>query len=134
MKALTLWNHHTPGIEEALRRCGDDATVIDVAQEVVSGYAQVWGNHKALIITKLYGDCIHFWIATGEKEAVIKLSNDILAWGRDHGFTKATLTGRKGWVRALQQEGWRQQAVLMEKPINGEGQGQDSERAAEADR
>lgn len=119
MTGIELWTHHEEGIAEALDRCGDPNTVADVAVEVLAGGAQVWGDEHALIITQLVEGYVHFWIATGELDPVVELSKEILAWARDLGYEKATLTGRRGWVRALQREGWSERAVLMERATDG---------------
>jgi hypothetical protein len=116
-----IFLQHTPGISEALDRAGDPATVADVVGKVVAQRAQAWGDERALIITQVTKPYVHFWIATGELEAVKKLSHEILKWAEGLGCTRATLTGRRGWVRALRDEGWRERAVLLEKVINGNG-------------
>jgi hypothetical protein len=117
MTAIEIFNKHVPGIREALRRCGDPRSLADVADQIRSRNAQVWGNEDALVITQLSGEYLHFWIATGELEATKALSEEIIEWAKGLGYTKATLTGRKGWARALANDGWRQQAILMERNL-----------------
>lgn len=114
MTPFEIWQRHEAGIAEALDRCGDPASVADVAMAVADRRAQVWGDERALIITQLVRPYVHFWVATGEMERVIELQREIRAWARGKGYTRATLTGRRGWVRALATEGWRERAVLME--------------------
>lgn len=114
---VEIFLSHTPGISEALDRAGDPNTVADVVGKVIAQKAQVWGDANALIITQLEKPYVHFWIATGDMEAVIKLSHEVLTWARGLGYTRATLTGRRGWVRTLRDEGWRERAVLMEQII-----------------
>jgi len=120
MTATDIFTHHAPGIVEALNRTGDPSTMLDVARAILDERAQVWGNEHALIITQVLHPYVHFWIATGELDKVIELSHEIMQWARERGYTKATLTGRQGWVRALAHEGWRKRAVLMERDL---GQG-----------
>jgi hypothetical protein len=117
MTATDIFLHHVPGIQEALDRCGETRTIEDVIAEVQSQHAQVWGDERALIITQLVGEYVHFFIATGEMDAVVELSHEIMQWARDLGYTKATLTGRRGWVKALAHEGWQERAVLMERDL-----------------
>ena len=117
MTPIELWLHHTPGIEEALHRGGDARTVADVAAQILDNEAQVWGDERALIVTELLHPYVHFWIATGEMDAVMDLSHEIMAWAKGLGYTKASLTGRRGWVRALAGEGWQETAVLMERGL-----------------
>jgi hypothetical protein len=117
MMATAIFLNHVPGIKEALARCGDPRSIEDVIDAIVSKNAQVWGDERALIITQLSGEYVHFWIATGEMDATLELSREILKWARGLGYTKASLTGRRGWVRALATEGWRQTAVQMEHDL-----------------
>ncbi len=117
MIATEIFNHHAPGIVEALNRTGDPASMLDVARAILEERAQVWGDERALIITQVMPPFVHFWIATGELDAVVSLSNRVMEWAHGLGCSKATLTGRKGWVRALAPEGWRERAVLMERDL-----------------
>jgi hypothetical protein len=117
LTGIELFNMHAPGIQEALDRCGDPRTIEDVAQEILQHSAQVWGDERALIITQLAFPYLHYWIATGEIKAVVELSHTIRAWAKALGYSKATLTGRRGWVRALAGDGWTERAVLMGREI-----------------
>jgi hypothetical protein len=121
--ATEVFLAHVPGIAEALERCGDVRTVEDVVEAIQNRRAQVWGDERGIIITQLTPPYVHFWIATGEKEFVIERSREIMQWAKALGFTKATLTGRRGWVRALAHDGWTERAVLMERNLNEDGQG-----------
>lgn len=117
MTGIEIFLHHVPGIEKALAITSDGRSVQDVVQAVLDGRAQVWGDERALIVTELLHPYVHFWIATGDMEPVVTLSHRVLEWAKALGYEKATLTGRKGWVRALADEGWRHTAVLMEREL-----------------
>lgn len=114
MSLEEVWRHHEVGIAEALERCGDPHSVADIAMAVVEGRAQVWGDERALIVTQTIPPFLHFWLATGELGRVLELSREIRTWGRGQGLHRSTLTGRRGWLRALAADGWRERAVLME--------------------
>lgn len=109
---------HVPGIAEALARCADTDTVHDVIQKLNDPNVKLWGDERALILTRALPDGIlHFWIATGELDAVKELSNRIVEWARESGYTRATLIGRRGWIRALNGDGWAETAVAMQRKI-----------------
>lgn len=101
---------HFAGIEDALRQGHDGHTVADVLDAIERGDAQLWCNADGVLITEVHHTpralVLHFWLAAGELHAVIELSNDAMKWGRVIGCTRATLTGRRGWERALRNEGW----------------------------
>jgi hypothetical protein len=44
------------------------------------------------------------------------MHDSVVQWAIDQGCEGMTLTGRKGWVKALQNNGWKpQQLILLEK-------------------
>jgi hypothetical protein len=108
-------------LQRALDLAGTHS-ITDVFGRIEAGMAQIWERDHALIVTEIhdYPKCsvLHFWIAAGEKDAVISLSHDVIAWGRTQGCSRATLAGRKGWLRVLADEGWQaSRLTLMEKMI-----------------
>jgi len=110
------------GIEKALAYAGDTHTVGEVLSMVANGQAQMWVAENALIVTEVHTyprhQAVHFWLAAGELDAVIELSHEVLRQAKDAGITRATLMGRKGWVRALADEGWKpSKLVAMEKEL-----------------
>lgn len=108
-------------LTEALEYAGGSHTLGDVLSRISAGDAQLWQSANAVIVTEVYDERkkrLHFWLAAGEKKEVIKLSDDAIEWGRSIGCVRATLAGRKGWVRALEPEGWTQsRLVLLERGI-----------------
>lgn len=59
----------------------------------------------------------HFWLAAGELGGVVALSRKVLGWAKDNGCARATLAGRRGWVRALASEGWQEELTLMGREV-----------------
>lgn len=107
-------------LEKALELDGGH-TLGDVLEMVERETAQLWESPDAVIVTEVHDfprqRVLHFWLAAGEKDAVIELSHRALAWGRTIGCQRATLSGRRGWERALAKEGWTADAVLMGREI-----------------
>ena len=111
-------------IEEGLRKAlerGGGHTLEDVARLIRDGQAQLWAEDEAVLVTQIIDTPqrreLHFWLATGALDKVVDLSNRVLDWGRDNGCEHATLSGRRGWVKALSGEGWTEELVLMGRPI-----------------
>jgi hypothetical protein len=110
------------GLQNALAYGGDTHTVDDVLAQIEIGEARAWLEEDALIITEIQqyprSKVIHFWLATGERDAVIVLSRTVLEWARKQGCDRATLAGRKGWLRVLADEGWEPQPLtFMQKDL-----------------
>ena len=117
---------HIEGIKKALEHCGGTHSLQHVVDRLESGDAQYWEEGSAAIITELRETpnmrVLHFWLATGDLEDVILLSERIIEWGRYVGCQRATLAGRKGWEKVLARNGWSPELVLMGRDIsNGQG-------------
>lgn len=110
------------GMSKALALAGNEHTIGDVVGEILRGEAQSWERDGAWIVTRVVDmprvRSLHFWLASGEKAACVKLAREIIEWGRGIGCTRATLFGREGWTRVLQNEGWRpSELVVLEREI-----------------
>lgn len=112
---------HNAGIARALTEGGSTHTLEDVLDAVELGEAQLWLEEDACIVTEIHqaprAQILHFWIATGKLEPVLALRHKVMAWGKERGCTKATMTGRRGWLRALAGTEWRETLALMEADI-----------------
>ena len=118
---------HIAGLEKALVHSGATHTLRDVLDKIVSGDAQAWESEGAVLITELRETpqmrVLHFWLAAGELEDVISLSEKVIEWGRGVGCKRASLSGRRGWEKVLAPVGWTPELVLMGRNIeNGQGQ------------
>ena len=109
------------GLVEALERGGSTHTVEDVLDEIQRGEAQLWEADGALIVTEIHDTprkrLLHFWLATGELQAVIALMHRALEWAKSEGCTMATLAGRKGWEKVLASEGWVPMLTMMSREV-----------------
>jgi len=112
---------HFEGLVDALSHGGETYTLGDVADLIDAGKAQVWRADRAMIVTQINDAprkrVLHFWLATGKLKDVITLSEEVIEWGRTKGCTMATLSGRRGWVKALADHGWSEQLTVMGREI-----------------
>ena len=53
-------------------------------------------------------------MAGGDMQQIIDFQESAAEWGKAHGCTQMTLSGRLGWQRALKNHGWRVSGVVME--------------------
>lgn len=99
-----------PKMQKALDLSGNSHTIEDVLDAVEAGNARLFFSERAIIIAEIHrfpqGNILHVWLAAGDLADVLSLTEDLYQWGRDEGCEKATLTGRKGWVRVLETDGW----------------------------
>ena len=113
------------GLERALKYGGETHTIFDVFDSVESGRSKLWVEEGATIVTEVFtypqSKTLHFWLATGELDTVIDLSERIIEEARQEGCDRATLSGRMGWLRALKDHGWsRSKTVHMERSLTWE--------------
>lgn len=116
-----MTEHHLEGLDQALEYDGNH-TLGDVLRKILAGEAQLWEEDDAVIVTEIQqypqARTVHFWLAAGDLDAVVKLSQRVMAWAKeDLHCTKATLAGRKGWERALASEGWEPKVRIMGREL-----------------
>jgi hypothetical protein len=112
---------HLAGLLDALALSGGTHTIDDVLAQIESGEAQLWWDDDGTVVTEIYDypgkKVLHFWLAAGELNGVIRQSHRAMEWGREQGCTTANLVGRRGWERALAAEGWGARLTLMTKEL-----------------
>lgn len=105
------------GLQKALALGDNDYTLEDLSLAIRNGQAQLFEREDACIVSEIRDTprarYLHFWLATGRMQPVIELSRDVLAWGRLNGAGRATLLGRKGWLRVLEREGWTPSKLIV---------------------
>lgn len=108
-------------LEEALALEGNERTLEDVLLRVERGDAQFWHEGNGAVVTEVLdtkaGKVLHFWLAAGSLDDVLAIYRKVVEWGRANGCVRATLIGRRGWVKVLQAEGWAQEAVTMGRAL-----------------
>lgn len=114
--------HFLPGLAEALERGGGTHTVEDLIRQIAEGDAQLHWLRNSAIVTEINDTprkrVCHFWLATGDLDDVLALSEMVLEWAKRMGCTQATLAGRRGWERVLASEGWTPALTLMQREIH----------------
>lgn len=108
-------------IAEALAGGGSTHSVGDVLAQIEAGEAQLHEWEDSVIVTEIHDAprcrVVHFWLAAGKLEEVIPLSRVVLAWAKREGCSRATIAGRRGWVRVLQSDGWTSELTLMGREL-----------------
>lgn len=105
----------------ALRVGGNKNTLEEVYSKLSSRHAQLWTDDNCAVVTQilLYPDyrALDIWLAGGDLEEIIGLLPGAERFAQEHGCTKVEVTGRKGWQRALQTEGFKPTMVTLEKDL-----------------
>lgn len=106
-------------IEDALEYGGGTHTYEDVVEMIIQGRMQLWPAENSCIVTEITvyprKKVLHVFLGGGELNEILGMHESVVQWAKDHGCSSLTMTGRKGWVKALQHDGWKSQLVLLEK-------------------
>jgi hypothetical protein len=84
----------------------------------MAGEMQLWQGPRGAAVTLITDfpqkRVLHVLLAGGDMQQIIDFQESAAAWGKSHGCTQMTLSGRLGWQRALKNHGWRVSGVIME--------------------
>ena len=106
-----------PFIKEALKHSGDMHTLRQVLEKLKNGQAELFVGKKSAVVTQSLsnGTHLHFWLAGGDLEELKKIERGVTRTAKQRGFKKATIAGRRGWLRSLTD--YSEAATLMVKTL-----------------
>lgn len=108
-------------VMKALERAGRTHSIQDVAQMILSGRAQFFGNEHGACITEFVTyprrRVLNVWLAVGELEACLALQPEMEAFALANGATALSAVGRKGWERTLEKHGWKTVGLVLAKEL-----------------
>jgi hypothetical protein len=118
---VTEFERCRPWIEAAMQYSGGTHDFSDIANGVSSGRMQFWPAPRGAAITEILvypkKKVLNVFLAGGDMAQVLDMIADAKAWGKCHGCTSISMTGRKGWARVLNKHGWKEQFVTMAQDI-----------------
>jgi hypothetical protein len=114
-----LFEPHRAHLEQALE--GTFHTLQDVVQAVASGRAQFWPGKQAAMVTEIdtisETKVLRVWIAGGDMEELKAMAPGIESWARLNECREVLVEGRKGWERALKDQGYSPWLVTIRKAL-----------------
>jgi len=106
-------------IESALEYGGGTHHYEDIVEAIVAGTMQLWPAKDSCLVTEITvfprKKVLHVFLGGGDLDEIIDMHSSVVQWAKDQGCESLTMTGRKGWLRALKDNGWKSQLVLLEK-------------------
>ena len=106
-------------IESALEYGGGTHTFEDVKCGIIAGKSQLWPAANSCLVTEItkhpQKKVLHIFFGGGDLEEIKSMQPDVIAWAKSQDCESLTMTGRKGWSKALADIGWKSQLVLLEK-------------------
>lgn len=108
-------------IEAALEYSGGTHLFEDVERGILEGRMQIWPAPNSCAVTELVEHArkkvLNVFLAGGDMDELIDMIESAAAWGGTQGCTSLTLSGRKGWERALSKTGFKPLHIVMEREI-----------------
>ena len=120
-------------VKKALRRSGDTHTLEDVVEALREGRMQSFWNEKALVITEVIKtprrNFLSVFLVAGDLDSVMSLHEEVCDWNVANGCDFFRISVRPGFVRLMEQRGWKKRQVVMELDLHGRQQSLDTNRS-----
>jgi len=98
-------------IENALKYSGGTHETIDIFYGIMDRRMQLWPAPDGCLVTEIVSyprkKVLHIFLAGGELGQIKDMQEAVMEWGKQQGCSNLTLAGRKGWERALKNQGWK---------------------------
>ena len=108
-------------IESALEYGGGTHYYEDIVESIVSGKMQLWPAKDSCLVTEITvfprKKVLHVFLGGGDLDEIIGMHESVVQWAKAQGCESLTLSGRKGWTRALEDLDWKPKMVFMERSI-----------------
>jgi len=106
-------------IESALEYGGGTHIYEDIVTAIVEGKMQLWPAENSCLVTEITKyprkKVLHVFLGGGNLNEIKGMQSDVIAWAKAQECESLTMSGRKGWSKALADIGWKSQLVLLEK-------------------
>ena len=108
-------------IEAALGHADGTHTFDDVAGGVLTGRFHLWHEPDACVVTEFVNyprkRALNAFLAGGNLETIRRHMAAAELFARENGCDIITMTGRRGWVRALSPDGWVETHTSMKRVL-----------------
>ena len=113
------WQQAEPHIIAALAHAGDTHAPLDVLDMIIDGMADLFVGEDCAVVTQEIelpiGVQLHFWLAGGDLDELVKIQKDVEVAARSRGIRRISIIGRRGWRAKL--DGYREAGVILVKEI-----------------
>lgn len=110
-----------PFLEPALARAGGTHTIEDVRAAIANRYMQFWPGARAAIVTEVQEfpqlRIFNAFLAGGDLDEILAMEPSLCSFGRYLGCQFIKLSGRRGWARVLNAQGWKEEFAVLAKSL-----------------
>jgi hypothetical protein len=115
--AVADLERHRDKIEDTLARTYGTHTFDDLCIMVMQGRVRLWSLENSFIVTELVvypqEKHMHVWLAGGDLDEIKAMQGVVLEVAKLEGCSKMTLSGRRGWIKAIADIGWKEAHTSM---------------------
>jgi hypothetical protein len=108
-------------IEAALEYTKGTHTIQDIWDGIVTGNFQLWPGEKSAVVTEVQiyprAKIMNIFLAGGDLEELIKIEKAISIYAKALNCHSVTISGRRGWVKIFNGDGWQEVCTTIAKEL-----------------
>ncbi len=97
-------------IEAALEYSGGTHNFDDIVDGIKEGRMQLWPSARGCIVTEIViyprKKYLNIFLAGGELDQILDMHDSVRAWMIEQKCDAAMMSGRLGWKKPLEKQGW----------------------------
>ena len=109
-------------IEAALDRADGEHTFDDIAGGILTGRYVLWPLPSGCMVTEIVTyprkRVLNVFLGGGNLDEIVAMHDIFEQFGKANGCSRMTVSGRKGWGRALLKHGWEPMHTSMKKEFS----------------
>ena len=106
---------------EALEHSGGSHTFQNIVDSVQQEVMQFWPMEKSCLVTEVINypniKCLHIFLAGGDLQEIKSINNTLEFLCQEIGADYISLSGRRGWIKALADIGYELSHVTLAKKV-----------------
>lgn len=111
-----------PYIEAALKYTKGTHNIRDIWDGIVTGNFQLWPGEKSAVVTEIQiypqAKVMHIFLAGGDLEELLEMEKSVRAFAETIGCNSMSISGRRGWVKIFERDGWEEVCTSIVKELN----------------
>lgn len=121
LRLMEAFDQAAPMLEPALSHMNGELLLEDVRERVLLGDMQLWLGEGYAAVTEVLNyprrRVVLVHLAGGELAPLVEADGELVKFAKLVEATGIEIIGRKGWVRALRDRGYREAAVHLFKEV-----------------
>lgn len=121
MTPAAEWERCRGWVEAALKHAGGSHTIEDVLALIEAGRALLLAGERSAMVCEVQTfprlKSFHIWLAGGDLEELRTSQPMLEEYARRFGCSRISITGRRGWVRAVADLGYREKFTTVVKEL-----------------